>query len=213
MMNQTKPFENKIACITGSGRGRGRGIALHFAQRGADVVINFYRNRRPAEETAEEVRSLGQRALVIKANVGEINDINKLIDETEEHFGGLDILISNAASGYNRPVMEQKPKGWDWTMNINARALLFTAQRAVPIMEKRGGGYIVSISSPGSHRVMSDYVVVGSSKAAIESLTRYMAIELAPKNIVVNAVSPGVVATDALTYFSAKQPRGTFSDC
>jgi enoyl-[acyl-carrier protein] reductase III len=89
--------------------------------------------------------------------------------------------------------MEQKPKGWDWTMNINALALLFSAQRCVPLMEKRGGGSIVSITSAGSTRVLPDYVVVGASKAALESLTRYLAVELAPKNIVVNAVSPGVV--------------------
>jgi len=97
--------------------------------------------------------------------------------------------------------MEQKPKGWDWTMNINARSLLFGAQQAVPLMEKRGGGSIVSISSPGSTRVLPDYVVVGASKAALESLTRYLAVELAPRNIVVNAVSPGVVETEALQHF------------
>jgi enoyl-[acyl-carrier protein] reductase III len=112
-------------------------------------------------------------------------------------------LINNAASGYNRPVMEQKIKGWDWTMNINARAALFCAQRAAPLMEKRGGGYIVNLSSPGSQRVMPDYVVVGASKAALEAVTRYLAVELAPKNIVVNAVSPGIVATDALKHFAA----------
>lgn len=110
--------------------------------------------------------------------------------------------MNNAASGYNRPVMEQKPRGWDWTMNINARALLFSAQRSVPLMEKRGGGSIVSISSPGSFRVLPDYVVVGASKAALEALTRYLAVELAPRNIVANAVSPGVVLTDALRHFN-----------
>ncbi|MEJ2267246.1 MAG: SDR family oxidoreductase, partial [Anaerolineales bacterium] len=104
-------------------------------------------------------------------------------------------------SGYNRPAMEQKPKGWEWTMNINARALLFAAQRAVPLMEKRGGGAIVGISSPGSVRILPDYVVVGASKAALEAIIRYLAIELAPRNIVVNAVSPGVVETEALKHF------------
>jgi enoyl-[acyl-carrier protein] reductase III len=99
--------------------------------------------------------------------------------------------------------MEQKPKGWDWTMNINARSLLFGAQQAVPLMERRGGGYIVSVSSAGATRVLPDYVVVGASKAAIESITRYLAVELSPKNIVVNAVSPGVVETDALHHFAS----------
>jgi enoyl-[acyl-carrier protein] reductase III len=120
----------------------------------------------------------------------------------------LDIFVHNAASGYNRPVLEQKPKGWDWTMNINARSLLFAAQRAAPLMEKRGGGSIVSISSPGSNRVLPDYVVVGASKAAIESLTRYLAVELAPKNIIVNAVSPGIVETEALKHFDTLDDQG-----
>ena len=195
------PFSNKIALVTGSGRGIGRAIALHFAQNGADVVVNFFRDRAPAKETVHEIEKLGRRALLVKADVGDLDDLKHLFDETEKEFGGLDIFIHNAASGYNRPVMEQKPKGWEWTMNINARSLLFGAQQAVPLMEKRGGGYIVSISSPGSVRVLPDYVVVGASKAAIEALTRYLAVELSPKNIVVNAISPGVVETEALKHF------------
>jgi enoyl-[acyl-carrier protein] reductase III len=196
-------FENKIALITGSGRGIGKAIALHFAQNGADVVINFFRNREPAEETAREVEKLGRRALLIKADVGDLTELNNLFDEVEKEFGGLDIFIHNAASGYNRPALEQKPKGWDWTMNINARALLFAAQRATALMEKRGGGKIVSISSAGATRVLPDYVVVGASKAALESLTRYLGIELISKGINVNAVSPGVVQTEALNHFAS----------
>ena len=197
------PFENKIALVTGSGRGIGRAIALHFAQRGADVAVNFFRNRAPAEETAREIEKLGRRALLVKADVGDLDDLNRLFDEVEQGFGGLDIFVHNAASGYNRPAMEQKPKGWDWTMNINARALLFAAQRAAPLMEKRGGGKIVSISSAGSVRVLPDYVVVGASKAALESLSRYLGVELIAKGINVNAVSPGVVETDALHHFAS----------
>ena len=202
-MSAPMPFENKIALITGSGRGIGQAIALQFAHEGADVVVNFFRNRAPAEATAGQIRALGRRAHVIRADVGEPDGIEALFAEVEKEFGGLDILINNAASGYNRPVMEQKIKGWDWTMNINARAALFCAQRAAPLMERRGGGYIVNLSSPGSHRVMPDYVVVGASKAALEAVTRYLAVELASKNIVVNAVSPGIVATDALKHFAA----------
>ena len=200
-------FQNKTVLVTGSGRGIGRAIALHFAQRGADVIVNFFRNREPAEETVGEIEKLGRRALLIKADVGDLDDLNHLFDEVEKEFGGLDIFVHNAASGYNRPALEQKPKGWDWTMNINARALLVAAQRAVPLMEKRGGGYIVSISSAGATRVLPDYVVVGASKAALESLTRYLGVELAPKNIIVNAVSPGVVETDALTHFAAMESK------
>jgi enoyl-[acyl-carrier protein] reductase III len=196
-------FDGKIALITGSGRGIGKAIALHFARLGADIVVNFFRNRAPAQATVDEIRALGRRAWLVKADIGEIAGIEHLLDEVESQAGGLDFLICNAASGYNRPAMAQKPRGWDWTMNINARSLLFAAQRAVPLMEKRGGGAIVSISSQGSTRVLPDYVVVGASKAALEAVTRYLAVELSPKSIVVNAISPGMALTDALKHFDA----------
>jgi enoyl-[acyl-carrier protein] reductase III len=207
-MNPALPFSGKTALVTGSGRGIGRAIALHLARNGADIAVNFFRNRAPAEETAAEIERMGRQALLVKADVGDLEDLNRLFDEVERAFGGLDIFVHNAASGYNRPALEQKPKGWDWTMNINARALLFAAQRAAPLMESRGGGSIVSITSPGSGRVLPDYVVVGASKAALESLTRYLAVELAPKNIHVNAVSPGIVETEALKHFEALREQG-----
>jgi enoyl-[acyl-carrier protein] reductase III len=200
-MDKPQPFEGKIALVTGSGRGIGRAIALHLASLGASIVVNFFRNRAPAESTAAEIQALGVQARVVKADVGSLEGLERLFDEVEQHFGALDILVSNAASGFNRRLMEQKPRGWDWTMNINARALLFSAQKAVPLMQRRGGGAIVSISSPGSSRVIPDYGLVGASKAALEALTRYLAVELSPYNIVVNAISPGVVLTDALRHF------------
>ena len=205
-------LQSKVALVTGSGRGIGRAIALRLARNGADLIINYYRNRAPAEETAKAVQDLGREAIIVKANVGEIDDIEQLFQAAEAHYGFLDIFVSNAASGYNRPALEQRPKGWDWTMNINARSLLFAAQHAVPLMQKRGGGVIVSLSSPGSFQVLPEYVVVGASKAALEAITRYLAVELAPKNIVVNAVSPGIVATDALKYFETMGQEGLLEE-
>lgn len=205
-------FLGHTALVTGSGRGIGRAIALRLAQEGADVAINFFRNRTPAEDTAEEVRSLGRKAIAVRANVGKVEEITEMFAEVENTFGGLDILVCNAASGYNRPALEQKPKGWDWTMNINARSVLFCAQHAAPLMQARGGGSIVNISSPGSFRVLPDYVVVGASKAAIEALTRYLAVELSPLGIVVNAVSPGIVETDALQHFNSLKDNDIFAD-
>jgi enoyl-[acyl-carrier protein] reductase III len=201
-------FENRVAVVTGSGRGIGRAIALRLASQGADIVVNFFRNRAPAEATAGEITALGRRAVVVRADIGTPEGIESLFGEAERALGGVDILINNAASGYNRPILEQKVKGWDWTMNINARAALFCAQRAAPGMAARGGGRIVNVSSPGSFRVLPDYVVVGASKAALEALTRYLAVELAPHRIVVNAVSPGIVATDALRHFAALRDEG-----
>ncbi len=209
---ETAYFRGKTALITGSGRGIGKAIALRFAELGSNVVINYFRNRTPAEETAAEASHFHVGVEVVKANVGDLEDLSRLISTTGEVFDGLDFLISNAGSGYNRPIMEQRPKGWDWTMDINARAYLFLAQKAVPLMEQRGGGKIVSISSPGSFRVLPEYAVVGASKAAIEALTRYLAVELAPRNIAVNAVSPGIVATEALQYFNTMQGEDVLSE-
>jgi len=201
MQPDTNFFQDKKVLVTGASRGIGRAIALHFAQSGADIVVNFFRQRKAAENTASEILATGRQALVVKANLGDLKDLRLLFHTIEQEFGSLNIVVHNAASGYNRPALEQKVKGWDWTMNINARSLLFLTQYAVPLMEKNSGGSIVAISSPGSHTVLPDYVVVGASKAAIETVVRYLAVELAARNINVNAVSPGIVLTEALKYF------------
>jgi enoyl-[acyl-carrier protein] reductase III len=194
-------FEGRVALVTGSGRGIGRAIALRLAREGADIIVNYFRNREPAQQVCNLVQSLGRRALLVKANVGDLEQLDQLFAAVDDEFGALDILVNNAASGYNRPALEQKPRGWEWTMNINARAALFGAQHALPLMQRRGGGHIVNITSMGSQRVLPDYVVVGASKAALEALTRYLAVELAPHNVSVNAVSPGMAQTEALTHF------------
>ncbi len=200
-MHHSDRFRGKIALVTGSGRGIGKSIALRLAAEGADIAVNYFRNRQPAEDTAAAIRDLGRRAIVVRADVGKPDDLETLVATTVEALSGLDILVHNAASGYNRPVMEQRVKGWDWTLNINARAALFLAQHAAPHLAARGGGAIVNISSIGSQRVLPEYVVVGASKAALEAVTRYLAVELAPQHIAVNAVSAGMVRTDALQHF------------
>ena len=194
-------FEGKVALVTGSSRGIGRAIALELARRGADVVVNYVRKASAAAETVAAIQALGRRAHAVRADMREIDQIDAMFEEAKEVFGGLDILVNNAASGYIRPAMQQRVKGWDWTMNINARSVLFASQHAARLMEPRGGGYIVNISSIGSFRVLPEYIVIGVSKAAMEALTRYLAVEFAPMNIVVNAVSGGIVETDALQFF------------
>lgn len=200
-----KRLQGKIALVTGGSRGIGRAISLKLASWGADVAINFFRNRKPAEETKAMVEALGVRCYLFKANVGEPAKVADMFRELKETCGGLDILISNAASGVLVPALELEEKHWDWTMNINARSLLFLAKHAVPLMEQRGGGRIVTLTSQGSQRVIKNYTMVGTSKAALEALTRYLAVELAPKNIIVNAVCGGAVDTDALTHFPNRE--------
>nr|WP_202617812.1 enoyl-[acyl-carrier-protein] reductase FabL [Bacillus dakarensis] len=191
----------KVALITGSSRGIGKATAIRLAKEGYDIVINYARSKKGALETAQEIEALGRQALVIKANVGDVEKIKKMFQEINEVYGRLDIFVNNAASGVQRPVMELEESHWDWTMNINSKALLFCAQEAAKLMEKNGGGKIVSISSLGAIRYLENYTAVGVSKAALEALTRYLAVELAEKSIIVNAVSGGAVDTEALKHF------------
>ena len=197
--------QRKCALITGSSRGVGKAAALRFAENGYNIVINYARSKKAALETAEEIEKLGVKALVVKANVGQPAKIKDMFQQIEEAFGRLDVFVNNAASGVLRPVMELEESHWDWTMNINAKALLFCAQEAAKLMEKTGGGHIVSISSLGSIRYLENYTTVGVSKAALESLTRYLAVELAAENIIVNAVSGGAIDTDALKHFPNRE--------
>jgi enoyl-[acyl-carrier protein] reductase III len=193
-------LEGKLALVTGSGRGIGRAIALKLASQGADIVVDFFRHRESAQQTAKDIEALGVKAEVVRANVGDAAKIDELFDMIGNKFGHLDILINNAASGVGRPLADIDVKAWEWTMDINARALLLCAQRAAKLMEGRGGK-IVSISSLGSRFVLPNYTVVGVSKAALEALTRYLAIELAPQGICVNAVAASAVETEALKFY------------
>jgi len=194
-------MSNPVALVTGSSRGIGKQTALRLAKAGYDIVINYARSKAAAEETAKEIEKLGVKALVVRAHVGDVDKIKAMFEEIKNTFGRLDVFINNAASGVQRPIMELEESHWNWTMNINSKALLFCAQEAAKLMELNGGGKIVSISSLGSIRYLKNYTLVGVSKAALEALTRYLAVELAPKNIVVNAVSGGAVDTDALKHF------------
>jgi enoyl-[acyl-carrier protein] reductase III len=193
-------LKGKVALITGGSRGIGRAITLKLASEGADVIINYFRRTSQAELTAQEARSKGVKAHIIKANVGEPDKINSMFQEIETLFGKLDIFISNAASGVARPAMDLDPKSWEWTMDINARALLLGTQKALKLMPN--GGQIVSISSLGSRMALPVYTAVGVSKAALEALTRYLAIELASKNVRVNCVAAGAVETEALKIYA-----------
>lgn len=198
-------MEQKVALVTGSSRGVGKAIALQLAKQGYNLVINYARSKTAALETAEEIKALGREVLVVKANVGDIEKVREMFAEVKQTFGRLDVFINNAASGVQRPIMELEEKHWDWTMDINSKALLFCAQEAAKLMDENGGGSIVSISSLGAIRYLKNYTAVGVSKAAVEALTRYLSVELAEKNIVVNAVSGGAIDTDALKHFPNRE--------
>ena len=196
-----RPLEGKVALVTGGSRGIGRAIALKLAAEGADVIINYLRRKTAAGQTADEVRERGVSAHTIKANLAEPERIDAMFDEVEARFGRLDILVSNAASGVARTALDLDDRGWDWTMDINARAFLLCARRAAGLM--KAGGRMVAISSLGARMAWPIYTAVGVSKAALEALVRYLAVELAPRGISVNGVAPGAVESETLTLYTA----------
>ncbi len=191
----TSRFEGASVLVTGGSRGIGREIARRFAELGAArVAIGYLRNDRAAEEAAAEIEALGAEPVLVRGNVS-----SSKVAEQVAALGPLDVLVHNAATGVARPALETEDKHFDWTMAANARALIALARAATPAMP--AGSSIVALSSLGSERVLDNYVLVGASKAALESIVRYLAVELAPRGIRVNAVSGGVVETDALDAF------------
>ena len=185
--------------VTGGSRGIGKAIALRLARDGASrVAIGYMRSDAAAEETAAELRALGAEPILVRGNVAS----DKILEQIAE-LGPLDVFVHNAATGVIRPALETEDKHWDWTVNANARAFLALTRVIAPMMPV--GSSIVAISSLGSIRVLENYALVGTSKAALESLVRYLAIELGPQGVRVNAISGGVVDTGALDHFPNRE--------
>ena len=198
-------FDGKSVLVTGGSRGIGKAIALRFAELGASrIALGYLRNDRAAEEAAEELGSHGSEITLVRGDIGK----PAKAAEAVEQAGELDVVVANAASGVIRSAAELEEKHWDWTLNANARSLFTLARLAAPTM--RAGGSIIAISSLGAQRVLDNYVLVGVSKAALEALVRYLAVELAPRDLRVNAVSAGLVETSALEYFPNREEMLTW---
>ena len=186
-------------CSSDLTRGIGREVARRFAQDGASrIALGYLRNDSAAEEAADELRSLGAEPVLLRGNVASA----KVAGEVAA-LGPLDAVVHCAATGVIRPALETTDKHFDWTLAANTRAFLSLARAAAPQMP--AGSSIVAVSSLGSSRVLENYVLVGTSKAALEALVRYLAVELAPAGIRVNAVSGGVVETGALDHFPNRE--------
>ena len=181
--------------VTGGTRGIGLAIAKRLVADGASkAVLGYMRNDTAAEQARTE---LDADVVLVRGEVSK----PAVIDELAAH-GPYGVVVHNAATGVAEPALESTDKHWDWTMNANARALLSLARACAPSMPE--GSSIIGVSSLGSHRVLDNYVLIGTSKAALESVVRYLAVELAPRGIRANAVSAGVVETGALDHFPNK---------
>ena len=187
-------LDGKTALVTGSSRGIGRGIALKLADQGARVAITYVRDDEAATRTLADVRELGSDGFVSRVDVGCPSDLSRLVDEVRERFGSLDILVSNARSeltAFYQPPLQLDPAAWRQTVESQATALLLLTQQTNSLM--REGGRIVAITYAPASRLGSwqSFAAMGSAKAAVESLCRYFAVALAPRQITVNVVSPG----------------------
>jgi enoyl-[acyl-carrier protein] reductase III len=192
-------IEGRSVLVTGGTRGIGKAIALRLAADGAArVALGYLRNDAAAEAAAGDVRAAGSEPVLVRGNIAS----ERVIEEFASN-GPYAAIVHNAATGVIRSALETEDKHWDWTLAANARALLSLARACAPDMEE--GSSIVGISSLGSTRVLQNYVLVGTSKAALESVVRYLAVELAPRGIRVNAVSAGVVETEALDFFPNRE--------
>ena len=192
-------FEGRIALITGASRGIGRALALTLAARGAIPIVGYRRDAEAANHTVAEIERLGSTGLAIRADLESLEQIEAMFDQVAERFGRLDFFVSNASASNFRPMMELKPHHLERTFNTNVRAFVVGTQRAARLMDR--GGRIVVLSSYGSLRVFPTYGNLGATKAALEMWARYMAAELAPQGINVNAVTPGIIESDSSSYF------------
>ena len=203
MDNLTNEFKTKTAIVTGGSRGIGKEICLQLAKQGSNIIFNYARHHKQAKETQDEILKLGVDCDVIKCNLNEEEQITNFFKKIKSKYNKVDFLINNAASGVQKLASELETKHWDWTLNINAKAPWLCSIEASKLM--KNGGSIINISSLGSKKVLPYYFSVGTSKAALEAITKYLAVELSDKNINVNAISAGLVETDALKSFPNKK--------
>ncbi len=200
MYNELK---NKVALVTGASRGFGRSIALRLAEEGVKIVLNYRRSMTEAESVYKELKDMGADVLLVRADIGKEDKIDALFEEINKTYGRLDILIANASFGIPGKLLEAKAKYWDVTFDSTAKSLLLMTQKAEPLM--KGWGRVITITSYGGQRVLNGYGVVGPAKGAVESLTRALAVELAPKGIIVNGVMPGLADTKSFQAIPGSQ--------
>jgi glucose 1-dehydrogenase len=200
-------LKDKVAIVTGAGRGIGRAIAIGYAREGARVVVNYSRSQHAAEEAVDEIHAAGGRAIAVRADVAQMDDHAPLIERTLAEFGALDILVNNAGVEFNEPVLESTPETWDQTFAVNLRGAYFLGCAAARVMARAGGGKIVNISSVHDVEPLRNRAIYSITKAGLLMLVKSLALELAEHNIHVNAISPGAILTDMNRKHLTDPPR------
>jgi NAD(P)-dependent dehydrogenase (short-subunit alcohol dehydrogenase family)/acyl carrier protein len=193
-----KPFSGKVLFVSGSGRGLGKDVATYLADLGAAVVINSFHSRAKGEETAAEIRARGGDAIHLWGSMANPEHVDQVFDGIESHYGRLDFFVGNASNGMLARLEDITTEHWEKAYRTNVIGLHQSALRAVKLMRRQGGGKIITLSSPASQGYVDYFGCMGTVKAAVESLTRSMAVEFGPYNIQVNCVSPGPVYGELL---------------
>ena len=192
-------LKDKTVIITGGTRGLGKELCLEFAKNGCNVIFTYSRSQTESKKVKLEIEKLGVTAKFFKLNLLSPENINQFCEIIKKENINFDFLINNAASGVMKNSIETTEKHWDWTMQVNVKGPWLLSKNLSKNINKKGK--IINISSPGSTKVLNNYFSIGVSKAALESLTRYMAYDLAKDDISVNSISASLLETDAIKHF------------
>lgn len=191
------PRTDRVALVTGASSGIGKAIAIRLAAEGCDVCVNYHANEVGAVDTIQRIAGLGRRAIVVRADVGRVEEIHALVDRCVDELGGLDIMVNNAAAIAQAPILEVTEAEWDWMIDVTLKGVFFGLQAAARHMVQRGGGCIINISSIHEEAVMAGFAPYCAAKGGVRMLMRNAAVELARHGIAVNNVAPGAIATPA----------------
>lgn len=187
---------DKVALVTGASRGIGRAIAILMAKQGADVVVNYSGSEGAAQETVDAILALGRKAIKVKANVGNAEEVAAMVEEAHTAFGRIDILVNNAGITRDGLLMRMKDNDWDDVMNINLKGVYLVTKAVSKIMMKQRSGKIVNMTSVVGVTGNAGQANYSASKAGVIGFTKTCAKELASRGITVNAIAPGFIHTD-----------------
>lgn len=197
-------LKDKVALVTGASRGIGRAVALQYAQLGADVVVNYSGSQAAAEEVVKEIEGLGRKAIAVKADVSQADQVTAMVDKAQETFGHIDILVNNAGITRDGLFMRMKDSDWDEVIAINLKGVYLVTKAVTKIMMKQRSGRVINMTSVSGLIGNVGQANYCAAKAGVIGLTKTCAKELAGRGIAVNAIAPGFIATDMTEKLSDK---------